>query len=323
MSKKNYTFQKEYQENDSILKFIFNGYHQNKNLNKEEYDELLDKVFYRMLIYQDIDKIMTWFQTIFRNFKEDYIELSINRNNKETKVEYKNKKLVYFEIKENLDTMKTLNVIYSTPFNFHTYIENNSLNNKETLEKYEEKLKDVWQLIYKLENVSVVKLQERDKTIWEFYKLFYEENPDFSSEDISVNIQTMLCILIQFNISLDYGFDHTLLNSKMPFSLALQYDLDRLIPLGEVQEIEEPVVQMAERRKKEIQWIGKLVRENTNGDLNKLIQLSTIIYASRYDLSEKTNVEDVSKFIGCTSVDVRESIQLVRKIDQKIEEGKA
>lgn len=133
-------------------------------------------------------------------------------------------------------------------------------------------------------------------------------------------MQTMLCILIQFNISLDYGFDQILLDFNMPFSVTLQCDLDRLIPLGKVAEIKESIIPITEKRKKEIEIIGEFVRNYTNNDLNKLIKLSTILYCSRYDLDDHTNIDRVAKFSKYSSNDVEESLSLIRKIKSQFTE---
>ncbi len=40
------------------------------------------------------------------------------------------------------------------------------------------------------------------KVLIEIYKLFYNENPDFSLSNTSIKVQTMMSILAQFGITL-------------------------------------------------------------------------------------------------------------------------
>lgn len=317
--------EKKYSREKSHLKIELTVECKDENIQKEALEAKLDTVFNRIFSFENIEQIIVWIRTLFQDMEEKNLKVEVGTINENIVASYKKRELVRVEI-EGKQSQDNKRILLKTCYDKDHGICFSAFTNSSKpicipVKQYEENSKKAFKTIKSLENASAIKLQEKDKTIWEFYKLFYEENPDFSSEDLSIKIQTMLCILVRFNISLGYGFDHTLLDNKMPFSLALQYDLDRLIPLGEVQEIEEPVVQMTKRRKKEIECIGKLVRKYTKGDLNNLIQLSTIIYGSRYDLSQNTNVEDVSLFTGYTNGDIEESIQLVRRIEEKIEEA--
>ncbi|MDD6224234.1 MAG: hypothetical protein PUB18_04450, partial [bacterium] len=56
--------------------------------------------------------------------------------------------------------------------------------------------------IYLLKSAKAANLDMDSKALIEIYKLFYNENPDFSLSNINVRIQTMMSILAQFGISL-------------------------------------------------------------------------------------------------------------------------
>lgn len=315
---KNYGIQKWYEKNNSVLEFTFNGYLEENDLSIEKMEILLDKCFESMPVYQNINLIMTWIQTILKDFKADDLQLSLlDKNGKETKVKYKNKKLVYFEQNEEIERDKTLNTTYSLPHNFHTCILGKDLNKEKSLETYKEKIKDALQQISDLEDISSINLTDKDKIMCEIYQLFYGKNPDFTNKDISIRMQTMLCILIQFNVNLDYGFDQVILENKMPLSLQLQYDIDRLTPLGEINKIKEPV-KIAEYQKRKIKVVGEIVRKSTKNNLENLIQLSTIIYGGRYDLSQDLDVEKVAKYAGYSNEEVEKSINLVRRIEDQL-----
>lgn len=318
---KTYKIEKYYQTNDtSILAFSFEG-KANKNSNIKKVENLLDICFENSKTYKDMVKNIAWIRTILKDFEEVQMSLHLSKKDKAMRMEYKNKELQYCEVQEPLNTGDVLNVTYSRPFTFHAFVIRNSLSPAENmhLEDYNQNINKIMQEIIELEkNIPVIELKEQDKTIWLFYKAFYKENPDFSKKDTALKIQTMLCILLNFNITMGYGFDQILLDFNMPFSVALQCDLDRIIPLGEVKEVEE-IVPLTLKVTKEIESIGEFVRNYTNNDLNKLIKLSTIIYCSRYDLDDSTNINQVAEFSKYSTSDVEESLNLIRKINKRLQ----
>ena len=118
--------------------------------------------------------------------------------------------------------------------------------------------------IYQLKRVHAIELNRDSKALVEIYKLFYNENPNFSDRSISVKVQTMMSILAEFGISL--GDDYSFMNLpklKLPLSLTLAELVKKLYPFGEINYIVEPV-KLAEHSKNIIKIVGKILEKQLN-----------------------------------------------------------
>ena len=163
------------------------------------------------------------------------------------------------------------------------------------------------------------------KALIEIYKLFYDENPDFSLSNINIRVQTMMSILAQFGITLGADYSFSLLEkSKMPNSLYIEQLVNKLFPLGEITDVDEPI-KLADEPKKIIKIVGECVREVINDGYNKddaLITISKVIHAGRYNLSSNSNVKELSNFTNRTQNEVESSIRLVNRIEKKLNNDK-
>lgn len=325
---KNYTFQKKYQNLHYYnLEFCFSGYHENENLNREEIEALLDNCFETKpnRCGSNIVVMVTWLRTIFRDFNNGYLELSASYKNKKIKLAYNNNQLLYYNLEEILYTensSKNLFVNYSEPFDFHMRVEEKKLNTIEPVANYEKYIKETMQLISTLSgNIEAIELNENDKILCQIYQLFYGKTPDFSQEMIYEEVQTMICAFKQFHldINLDNYYHLPQEMDAIPFTPIL---LNRLVPLGKISKIEKqmPILQSLERK---IETIGYMFRKYTDDNPQLIEQLGTIIYCGNYDLVEfakETNVDYISTQSYYSIEDVEESIELVRKINNKLEE---
>ena len=130
----------------------------------------------------------------------------------------------------------------------------------------------------------------------------------------------MLSILAEFYISVgDYGFS---LSGKrnIPMSMNLSNLVYELFPLGEINEIDNPI-QLREDAKKTISIVGEGIRnaiDSTDNQEEALITISKVIHAARYNLSSTASVEDVAKYTDCSSDEVESSMKLVKRINTKI-----
>ena len=74
-------------------------------------------------------------------------------------------------------------------------------------------------------NKYVKHISDDSKIIIEVYKLFYNQDPDFSDKNIGIKIQAMLSILSEFGVSIsDYSF--SLCGSK---NITMSINLSNLI----------------------------------------------------------------------------------------------
>lgn len=189
------------------------------------------------------------------------------------------------------------------------------------VELVSKEITEIMKLIYHLKNAKAVVLDTDDKALIEIYKLFYNENPDFSSKDINIKVQTMMSILAEFGISLgdDYGFS-LWGKVKMLVSLNLEQIVNKLYPLGEVSSLEDSV-KLAEEPKKIIKIVGETIRETISNEQNQneaLITISKVIHAGRYRLSSNSDVKKLSEFTERTTDEVESSIKLVKRAETKL-----
>lgn len=322
--KKGFLIEKTYQKEKSIFCFKMEG-EIDENIDIEVRENLLDDCFRILNSYSDMSINMVWLRTILKDVEENSLKIHAYEKGKEKHIDYKYKQLQYCEVKKILDGDKLLRVVYTQPFDFHVSISefNLGLHENISLAKYSRNIIRIMQEVLDLGiDFPIVQLETEDKILWKLYKLFYKENPDFSKEDTRLKMQTMLCILLQFNISKGYYFDDKkeILGNIMPFSKSLQYELDRIIPVGEVKEMKDPIILFIGEWNKKFEIIGEFVRNYTNNDLSKLIELSTIIHSSKYDLGSNTNVDNVAKSSGYPISDVEESLNLIRKIKSQFTE---
>lgn len=165
------------------------------------------------------------------------------------------------------------------------------------IELVSKEITEIMKQIYYLKNAKPIVLDTDDKALIEIYKLFYNENLDFSSKGINIKVQTMMSILAEFGISLedDYGFS-LCGKVKMPVSLNLEQRVNKLYPLGKVSSFEDGV-KLAEEPKKIIKIVGETIKETITNEQNQnevLITISKVIHAGRYCISSNSDVEKLS-----------------------------
>lgn len=190
------------------------------------------------------------------------------------------------------------------------------------IELVSKEITEIMKQIYYLKNAKPIVLDTDDKALIEIYKLFYNENPDFSSKDINIKVQTMMSILAEFGISLedDYGFS-LCGKVKMPVSLNLEQRVNKLYPLGKVSSFEDGV-KLAEEPKKIIKIVGETIKETITNEQNQnevLITISKVIHAGRYCISSNSDVKKLSEFIESSTDKVESSIKLVKRIETRID----
>lgn len=266
-------------------------------------------------------------RTILKDCEEKLLVIFYQDEKGSELVKYDNSNLFLYEKiqrKGNSEHFDRYKIKYELPYGIKL-----DYNNHETdmtdysgTELVPKKITEIMKQIYYLKNAKAVVLDTDAKALIEIYKLFYNENPDFSSKDINIKIQTMMSILAEFGISLgdDYGFS-LLGKVKMPVSLNLEQRVNKLYPLGEVRNLEDSV-KLAEETKKIIRIVGETIKETISNEQNQneaLITISKVIHAERYCLSSNSDVKILSEFTERTTDEVESSIKLVKRIETRID----
>lgn len=312
-------------KNGSTFKFEYIGT-SNNAFNQEEAIKMIDSFLNENISHSNMLRNIECIRTILKDTDEKSLVLAYSDSNYKEIVKYYDGSLVLFECEqytnENLIDMEISYISkYGLKVNFPNF-EDDFLIECPQVETTNDKFKKVKDYIDSLRKVRFVYLNNDSKRIIEAYKLFYNENPDFSKEDINIKMQTMMSILTKFDSNLGcYEFNYS---EEMPISYDLLQSVNRLFPLGEV--IVDDFVDLLEQRtKKIIKIVGETIREKIGNevDINEaLITISKIIYVGGYAGLENYNAEELEKNTeyGLNEIDI--NIQLLKEIQNKVNDNK-
>ena len=232
---KRLTFQKNYSTTTSNMKIIFSGMQLNDNCDEVKQNEILDKCMNGLKNYNDLVRIVSWIRTIFKNWDEKFLEIQIFHNGNTTILLYEEKKLKLFE-QVSSDGKRFL-FKEGEKINFDNGINSNNDNILNMLANRIEQIK-------KFKNISELKLNEFEQELCDIYYLFYNENPDFLSDELSIKMQMMVLILKSLNMNNDYSFASK--DRKVPICYEIVNFVNKMQPLGKLK------LNLSERDKKAI-----------------------------------------------------------------------
>ncbi len=328
MAVNNVEFNKCIQEkNGASFEFQYKGTPKRENLDKNRIQELIAKFMNKY--HGDMVTNVKFLRTILKDYDERLLVISYKNGMVKETIKFDNSHISLFEKNEketDNEFANSFSVRFTTGDNvsFMFTDANNNVIDYSSIKNISDRITKVLQEIYYLSHVKSIELNQDSKVIVELYRLFYNESPDFSDNNINIKIQTMLSILAEFNISVgDYAFS---LSGKrnIPMSMSLSNLVYELFPLGEVKDIDNPI-ELSEDAKKTISVVGEGIRnaiDSINNPEEALITISKVIHAARYNLSSATSLEDVAKYIDCSSDEVESSMKLVKKINSKIHNQK-
>ena len=309
------------EKNGDSFEFKYNGTPKNDNIDKNKVQELITKFMNKY--HGDMVTNVKFLRTILRDYDERLLVISYQNGEMKETIKFVNSHISLFEKRDKDSELAENFIVKFTPSDNISFMftdANNKVIDYSNIENISDRITKVLQEIYYLSNAKPIELDQDSKVIIEVYKLFYNENPDFSDKNINIKIQTMLSILAEFNISVgDYGFS---LSGKrnIPMSMNLSNLVYELFPLGEIKEIDNPI-QLREDAKKTISIVGEGIRnaiDSTDNQEEALITISKVIHAARYNLSSTVSIEDVAKYTDCSSDEIESSMKLVKRINIKI-----
>ena len=315
---------KEYEHGEKFS-FRFEGIVSDPNIDKDKIAKLIDSFVNEQRFHKDMLKNVSFLRTILKEFEENLLVVEYSDTNIQEIVKYDNGVLLLFKCKNrNKKNENSLSAEFNSGRGLNVSItdfDQNSIVEYPKSKEINEKFCELIEHIDLLKKAKAITLDRDSKVLIEIYKLFYNENPNFSFANINVRIQTMMSILEHFGISLgdDYTFNfwETI---KMPISLNLEQLVNHLFPLGEIIDIIDPI-KIADEPRKIIKIVGECVREIVD-DYNKeevLTTISKVIYAKRYSLSSDANMKELSEFTNYTLNEVESSIRLVKRIENKLD----
>ena len=314
MNKK--VFGKKYECHNSIINFSYTTFVDDDKVNISEEGMLLDNIF-NDFYSSDILDVVQAIRTVFKKYEEDSLTVYFIRDNTKICAWFSKTELMsYFETKEFDNSEKVI----------FRYTEGKELDFSIKRKHYSSSVFKTTDLteafnqfmltIDGFKNLSVIKLDSKDELICKVYKLFFDEDPDFSKKDTNVKIQTMITILCEFNICIDYPMS-VYTEGKMPINYTLSDRIRKLRPLGKVDTSKLITVKLNKESEKDIKEIGKIVRES-NIDM---VTLSKIIHAGNYSLSDNSNTDYILNSTKCTNEEVEKGIAFIKKINKSLEEN--
>ena len=304
---------------DGSIEIKYKGVSLREDSNESEVRRML-RDFVDNHKHDDMLENVTILRTIFRDYMEESLDVYFCDKNGKEAVRYDNVCGVngFGFIKE---VKSDASCKYKIKYDSVSGLEIKWFNEAGNIKKYSDDLSDIMKYISNLSNVDPIVINDNDKALIEIYKLFYKENPDFSSKDINVKVQTMMSILAEFGITLDCDYSFSLMTKlKMPFSLKLEEMVQKMYPFGVVDEVQDNI-KLAEEPKKIIRIVGDSIRDviSLEDDMNDaLITISKVIYAGRYNLSSDSDISEIAEFTNQSVDDVEASVQLVKRIEHKI-----
>ena len=270
-------FEKEFKKATKTFKFVFVGSETKENIDYEKLDNLLDNCFTNFYNSYGVVNNISWIRTILRDFEETYLKIEcydtidciegVEKINSMI-VEYEDKDISYYESRiDDKEEDATKYIKYESGVLSSNYF------SKKALEIELDKFKDI-------STASAKEISQEGKTLYEIYKLFYGETPDFSSKDIQIKMQAMMVILSSFGISIDeYCFHKQAILEEIPSSLILYQDIYNMIPFGRIEKMSCPI-QLNEQSKKIVEIVGQEIRKyiSVNGEeIKNLINISNMI----------------------------------------------
>lgn len=317
---------KEY-DNGEIISFIFEGALTGKNYDEEKVNELIDNFVNKRISLKNMSKNVQFIRTILRDFEERRLIISRSNYNisgdSET-VCYEDGDLVLYRCDSAyIENGTLLHVQFEKGRGLEVNFRDSENDVVDSLERdtINELFMEQTNHICSLKEARAIDFDRDSKTLVEIYKLFYNENPDFSSENINDKVQAMMSILAMYGISLGDSYSSFILrgSEKIPSSINLQYCTDKLMPFGKsINDYDD--VKLSDWAAKMIKVVGETIREDIcdEDDMVKSLKtISKVIYGGRYNLSQNSDVQEISEFMDCSRDEVEATIKLVRRIDEK------
>lgn len=310
---KTITINKELIFNEGYFTINYEGIPNNENFDLNKVQVLLDD-FLNNHSHKNMIENVTIVKTILKDCDEKILVICYKDRNSSETVKYLNSNFYLYEI------------VKKGPSNDYTikYDLNNGINfdySNSEIDLVSDDIKEIVDQIHRLKNIEPVFLNPYDKAIVEMYRLFYNENPNFSSKDINNKVQSMLFLLKEFGISLsdDYEFI-SFGKGKMPISLRLKQAINKLYPFDK---IDNPLndIKLTDKCKKTIKIIGDCIREELSKEQDlyeALIIINKYIYASKYIFPDNWSRRNLKKYTKCTDNEILSCIKLVNNLENKV-----
>lgn len=286
--------EKTFFNKNKLLYFIFSGSEKKENIDYDKLNQIIEQCFENLKCCDDMVENISRIRTIFKDFDEFYLEIHLFEGENKIIILYVNKLLFRYEETNE----KGINLRYTIGKGI-SYSDN-------VLEPYTSGIIDSSlnkiNYLKQLETIDSLKMTNKDKILYQVYKIFYGETPDFSSSTINAKFQMMLLILEEFGISFDYNFIKG--NRNYPVSFEVTEFVNKMKLFADPEDVDI----LSQENKKIIQLVGSNINEYINNQdepLKALTNLGTILYIKRNCTYGKQSLNE----IDCVKI-----LNLIKKI---------
>lgn len=301
-----------------VMQFVYEGKEKKDNINYDNIDKLLNNVFDNRKGKSIIDIVLK-VRTILKDFDEEFLRVDIYDNIFDSNYAiYKNRIL---EDYGNSLSNNKINITYNKKRGFLYNINYEKMLEKRFNQEEIKLLDEELDTIDYLNNVNIngLKMDRDDKILYELYKEFYQEIPDYSEPDINIKFQAMMFLLEKYGINIeDINFE-IYYKDKFPRSRSLEIRLYDLSCLGKVESVEDPII-LSKYAIKKAHIVGASINEyinKTDNPIETLKHLCTVDYVNVYNLGSNATPKRIAKYVDFVEEEVKKHHQLIKKIDEK------
>ena len=252
---------------------------------RNELEKNLTNVITSYLIDECITEVVFKLKSILQNYYDVYfrVEKVIDGNN--IILSFNNNKLDnYCSIYRNYKEISDFTLNYDL-FSGLIIKSNNKLISEMDVDNISSVISRELSIIKKLKNVYLVAVDLDGKVLYEIYKLFYNEVPNFSDEIVKRKTNAMMGILDSYDISLAKGYKFLFDHNNNVCSTKLLELLEKLSFVNTNDIVDN--VSLSKNVIGKIRFIGDEIRcflNENNNDLNKLEQLLAFIYYDKHNM---------------------------------------
>lgn len=245
-------------------KYIIINYTSSKKIkydNEKKIDRIISDGYYKI----NLENIILIVRSILGMENENTFRVTIVYHENITDLVYFSKGKIVKYAKKVGNNSSYLDILYTVKKGL-----NINTNNKDS--DFVDLIPNEVKRMNNLENIKDVTLKKSDLLLYEIYKLFYCDTPNFFDNNDRIRAQVMMFILSEYGISIDT--DIFSLSKDYPKSLKINESMNRLMIANDISKIN-----VRDYYKKDIIAIGKIF---LNCNTDELIAVAKYMYISKY-----------------------------------------
>ena len=245
-------------------KYIIINYTSSKKIkydNEKKIDRIINDGYYKI----NLENIILIVRSILGMENENTFRVTIVYHENITDLVYFSKGKIVKYAKKVGNNSSYLDILYTVKKGL-----NINTNNKDS--DFVDLIPNEVKRMNNLENIKDITLKKSDLLLYEIYKLFYCDTPNFFDNNDRIRAQVMMFILSEYGISIDT--DIFSLSKDYPKSLKINESMNRLMIANDISKIN-----VRDYYKKDIIVIGKIL---LNCNTDELIAVAKYMYISKY-----------------------------------------